>query len=297
MKLTSYKTGLLVCVAVAVCAGLAVAQQGGWPGRRTFRGPEAGPPAGRQMMRGPTERARPGLETLLTAEDMDVQVVKTDAGVELTITTTKPDLVPRLQRVAQTGVERLERFGAAGPEAGLPQGDLPVRSGRILSLVWSGDLIISARDIDDGVVVSFTSDNADVVTRIHEHVPQWVSETAERQEGGARGARRMAQSREALTLLASDKVKLEVKETDKGITINVTSDDPEVAKQIREKLPAYYEGQKDLAGRAQQWMGRGQQWMRRGPQGMGRGQQGPAGPRGEQGRGGRRRAAPDPLRQ
>lgn len=239
MKLRRYGTVFLVGVGLAVCAGLAIAQP---PAREGRPGARAAPP-------GRAGAGRPGLELLFALEDVEVEVTATDDGVEVAIATDKPELVQRLQTRAEGGVKRLHQFVAAIREGRPPEGPPPVRSGLILRLLHSGDIDISATKTDSGVVLSFTSEKPRVVQRLQQTVQEWVSQSRGRREELAQPARRWAQTREALDLLASDKVQVRIRETKKGIAVHISSDDPKVAERIKEKMPAYYEGQKEMAKR------------------------------------------------
>ena len=119
-------------------------------------------------------------------------------------------------------------------------------------LMAAGDVDISLINADNGVVIRFTSEKPEVVQTLQQEMPQWVGRA---QEAGAQVRQlgeRARRRREAMELLASDQVALEVKETENGITVNVTSEDPEVIKQIKERLVEYFKNQKELARRAEE---------------------------------------------
>jgi len=149
-----------------------------------------------------------------------------------------------------------------------------------MRLIVSGQLVLSARDVDAGVAITFSSKNADVVERLQTEVPRLVEAYNE----GA-GTVNPEQMRAANRLLASGKVKIEVEPGTHGITVRVASDDPQLVKQIKALLPAYFQG---LSQRARM-MERMQQMpggpMRGRPLGQGQQGPGPQGPMGRQGGG------------
>ena len=218
MRYRPYVMALVAGVGLAMCAGLLLAQapdQGGAP---------AAPPV--RERRGPA--AAPMLAMLLAGENINSQVANTDTGVDLTITTDRPEAVAALQERIQGAVMAIQQV------EGLRRGP------------WA-DVEVSSRKVETGAVVSFTSDRPEVVQRLQQGMPQQVANArAQAQQWGA-GAARWQATRDALTVLAREDVKVEVKETDSGITVTITSADPETVKQIKEKLSAYYKGQQEQA--------------------------------------------------
>jgi hypothetical protein len=216
---------LVAGVGLAMCAGLVLAQapdQGAAP---------AAPPV--RERRAPA--AAPMLAMLLAGEGINSQVANTDKGVDLTITTDRPEAVAALQ-------ERIQGVVMAIQQAeGLRRGP------------WA-DAEVSSRKVEKGVVVSFTSDRPEVVQRLQQNLPQQVANArAQAQQGMAR----WQATRDALTVLARDDVKVEVKETDSGVTVTITSADPETVKQIKEKLSPYYKGEQEQARAMLRGGGRG----------------------------------------
>jgi hypothetical protein len=215
MRYRPYVIALVAGVGLAMCAGLVLAQapdQGGAP---------AAPPV--RERRGPG--AAPILAMLLAGENISSEVANTDKGVDLTITTDRPEAVAALQERIQGVVMAIQQTEGArrGP--------------------WA-DVEVSSRKVEKGAVVSFTSDRPEVVQRLQQGMPQQVANArAQAQQGMAR----WQATREALTVLAREDVKVEVTETDSGVTITITSADPETVKQIKEKLSPYYKGQQEQA--------------------------------------------------
>jgi hypothetical protein len=274
----------MVVVALAAAAGLALAQAPDW-GPPPGGGPAGGPPQGRGA-RGPQAARAPALAMLVGGENVQTEISNTDNGVDLTVISTDKERVGDLQARAQAGVTRMEqaaermggRFQQAAPNAARLRRDP-------MLLLATGAAKVSVKETDDGVVISFTSDDPETVRILQEQMPQWVADA--RQRGQAQ-ADRMRQMQAARALLANEAVKIEVEETENGIVVKVTSDDPELAKQVKENLPAYFEAQAEMARMAGQGFG-----ARRGGgpmgQGFGPGRGQGFGPQGGRGRGGRGR--------
>jgi len=226
---------LLVGIGVIVSAGLVAAQQG--RGRGPAGGQGRGPVAGPRL-------ARPGLTLprLLTSPTANVEVVNTDNGVDVRLTAEEKLYFPRMQQIARAWVEQVNRYRSAEERPAAPP---PAGSGAVLGLIASGKVKLTAENLDNGVVLRFTTEDAELVKEIQQRVGTWVTQT-----------RSAAQIQQALAVLANDKVKLEVKKTDKGITVLVTSDDPELIEQIQTKLAPYFQGQKEYAKRATGFAGR-----------------------------------------
>jgi hypothetical protein len=193
----------------------------------------------------------------------EVEVANTDDGVKLVVTATDPERVEVVQNHAERGVANLqriaERMGERARRADLPPG--------LFGWVARGDVELALQKTDEGAVLECTSDKPDVVQGLQEQMPQWVAEAEEQGDRLAELRERMRGMREALELLANEGVTIEVEETDDGITVQVTSEDPDLAAEIKEKLPAYYEGQKEFARTADE-------------RGFGAGPFGPGGPMG-----------------
>jgi len=291
----AWTKGLLVgALALTLCVGLADAQQRGQDrprgpagyGRPTGPGPMGPGMMGPGMMGPGMDRQRGGGLAWLLVEGGDVKATATDSGVRITITTDNADQRERLREGVRQRIQRINRMregaGAGdrrrrGPQEGGLQGGGP---GGLMQLIASGRLQVSARDVDKGIAVTLRSDDPNIVERLQAEVPRLVAAYNER--GRAVNPEQM---RAANRLLASDKVKIEVKQTEGGITVRIASDDPKVAKQIKELLPAYFEG----IGRRARMMERARQMqggpMQGGPFGQGRPGPGPGGPGGGQRRG------------
>jgi hypothetical protein len=210
---------------------------------------------------------------LLERPEAETTVTNTDKGVDLTMKAKNPRQVVALQEQVQQAVMNLEQLRERLAQAPQQRGQ---RADALLGLLAGGDLVVSSRKTDDGVVVSFASDKPEVVQTLQQSMPQWVAQAQAR--AGRVGQRRQA-TLDALQILANEQVKVEVKETDKGIVIEVTSDDPALAKEVKEKLAEYFRNQQTQARnlvRAQEALDAG---LPGGPAGLGARRQGGAMPR------------------
>lgn len=242
--------GMLAVLALIACAGLVLAQAPDWRAPAAEGAPAAGGARPGRPGRG-AERVPAGVGPMLML--MLVQgagqagVTNADAGVDLKLTVDDPQEVAVLQWRVERAVANLESMVerlAQRAQEGAPAG----RQARgLLGLLAGGDAAISSKNIEDGVVVSFTSDKPEVVQALQQNMPQWVAQAQERGDQARQLQQRARAMREALALLADDKVAVEVEETEQGITVNVTSEDPELAKQIKEKLADYFRNRKEFA--------------------------------------------------
>ena len=226
--------GLMVGLALAVCTGLALAQGPGGPGK-----------GGRG--RGPGSQGGPGLMMLFGSSEAQSEITNVGAGVEVKITVDDPKKLGPLQEQVARSIVRLQDIA----ERERPLTDRPDlgREGGLAGLIMSGAVDVSSRQAENGMVLTFTSDKPEVVQRLQQEMPEYVAQARARIEQFAQMQKRAQQMREALRLLADDAVKIDVKETDNGLVVNVTSTDPEVAKQIKEKLVEYFQNQKEFARR------------------------------------------------
>ncbi len=270
MIISETKRVLTVVLGLSLIAGLALAQEGQGAGRRIRRGD--GPPAG--MARPEPGGANP-LSRLIQADAVEARTRNTDNGVDVILTSESAEAVEQLQRRAAAVVERLNqargRMGGRGGERNFqgrpgrgnrPEGagrgagfGPPERAGRpgagrrgpafgILPLLIRGDLELEAHNRDNGVVLRFTTGDAELVKQLQEGVAEWIEQGGEgNREGGAGAMRQMVQ------ILGQEGVDVEVRERDAGVSVSVTSRNPEVAARIREILPRYFEQLQQMARR------------------------------------------------
>lgn len=260
MKLRSRMTALLAGIGLVACGGLVLAQAPDWGGGGGFGGGGGGGFAGGAGGQRQRQRWRPGLALLVAGEGVEVQVANTDNGVDLTLSAEGAEAVEELQNRVQGGVMRLTQTAERAREQ---MGDQERPAGRrrdIFRLLLDGDLEIGARKTENGMVVSLTSDDPEVVQALQETMPQRVAaaRVAGQQLGDAQA--RWQRTRQAFAVLANDEVKLEVQETEDGISVLITSENPEVVKEIQATLADYFNGQKESAQAALQWGGGPGQW-------------------------------------
>ncbi len=229
---------LSVGIVLAVCAGLALAQQA--PGR--------GDEAQRERPGAPQGRAGGGLHSLLAGDGAEVTVTNVDDGVQVKITA-KPEMVRLLQARAEAAVLEVEHLAGRAAErlrerAEAPAGRAPVG---VMGLLLRGDAQISAENVDGGVVLHLSSEKPELVETLQEATSRWVAQVRERAGQARDQALNAGRNREVLRLLASKDVQVKAIETDKGVTITVDSDNPDIAARIKEEIPDSVEALKELA--------------------------------------------------
>jgi hypothetical protein len=245
---------LALGVGAALCAGIAAAQTP--RGGPAAAGWSPSPGRGRVVA---LAQPRGGLEFLLAADDARIEVENTDRGVDLVVTTV-PERVQRLQARLEGSAMVINSIGDR-PVAGA--GGRRLARGRgWIGLVIAGQLHMAVRKADDGAVVSLTSDVQEVVDRLQQEMPGWVEAAEGRADVRRRRVRRTAVARQALRLIASGGVRVDVRKTEQGVTVAVTADRPELVERIQQRIPEGVEALKGFAeqlpdGEAQ-WAGRGE---------------------------------------
>jgi len=277
-----------VALALALVAGGALAQapDRAGQGRQGGRGGRGGAAYGER---------RPGMAAILTVNEIlateGANVVNTDNGVDVTVTAEGAEKVADLQARTTEAVNAVQGMVAnAQDAAGDRVRQMPRRG--LFGFLLSGDVTLTSANIDNGVVLSFTSDKPDVVEQLKTEMPNWIEQSRQRAQNIA-VMQRQAQARE---LLADEGVKIETAAVDGGLTITITSTDPATIAKIQEIMKTYFEdvaaqGNFVRAMRARA-LERGQGGRGRGPAVPGEGRQRPEGRRGE--RRGRRHGADGP---
>jgi hypothetical protein len=184
----------------------------------------------------------------LSAPGAKTEVANTEKGVDVAITAEKPEDVARVQEGIQADVIQIQQMAenAHGRMAG--QGARAARGERgLFVLLANGEANVSAKKTEKGMVVSLTSEKPEVVQTIQQNAPQWVAQARAREQAAEEMRARMEKMREAAVLVGNEDVKLDVKETDNGVTVQITSANPDLAKQIKNTLPAGIEGLKEMA--------------------------------------------------
>jgi hypothetical protein len=226
-----------------ISAGLVLAQA---PDEEPGRGGRAGRRGGRDGRPGMREEHREAMRGVMAVIALlgheSATIENTDDGIDVTVT--PEDDVGQLQQQVQEKLQALEQA----------RGELPDRPGdrgrgrgprQLFGLILRGDIELTARNIDNGVVLSITSDDPEVVQAIQERIPQ-LQERA----GRMRQMReRMQRRREAHELLAQENVTITTEETAEGIAVTVTTENPETEQRIKDLLPEFFEGLQEMPQR------------------------------------------------
>jgi len=194
-------------------------------------------------------KAAGGPDALLTMEDADLVVANADNGVELTLTTGKPEAVEplqeRVERVVQgihQGMAKVAARGrqglAKGPKAGMIANNLA-------SLLWGGDVEVSSWRVEQGIVVTITSEDGETARLIRDNMPQWIEQAGERKKLREEAMRRYRLRVALNQLLAQGKIRVETVQADDGVTVKFISDDPAVVGKLQELLPGYFEAMQE----------------------------------------------------
>ena len=234
------KTIAIVAIAGLISAGAVMAQapdqEPGGRGKQGMRGGRGDRPRMNEEQR-EAMRGIMGFAGLLGHEGATIQ--NTDKGIDVTITT--DDDVQELQNDVQ---EKLDDFLAAlakMPEA-RGRGAQADRPAHLPMLLMQGDATASARNTDTGVVISITSDDAAAVQKIQEGAAEW-QERAQRMH---QMRRQWQDRREAHELLGDENVTIKTMETDGGVVVTVTSDDPATQAKIQKLLPEFFQGMGEM---------------------------------------------------
>jgi hypothetical protein len=110
-----------------------------------------------------------------------------------------------------------------------------------MRMVLSGRVEIDYREIDGGAALIFKAEDKETVAELQELMPTWLERMRERVRDmrGARGL--MGGQGEVLRMLATGEVRIDVEELDRGISVKVVSEDPDLARRIKQELPAAIE--------------------------------------------------------
>ncbi len=239
MKSKLSTVGLMVGVGVVVWAALAVAQSP-WPD-----GPE-----GLGLGFGVRSPAGAGLGMLLSVEGVEAKVVNTAQGVDILVTVDAPERVEALRRRVEKGMQFVDQLVDIAREQAPRKTRLRGAGSDAFSLLVAEKVKLNAAEIENGMAISVTTEDPEVVKELQEQAPGWLEEAGERREWMLKLRRRGVKTTQAVALIGKDEVKFEIVEIDNGIAINITSEDPELAQQIKEKLPAYLKWQKAVGGAA-----------------------------------------------
>jgi hypothetical protein len=196
---------------------------GGRPGKRGDRGGQMAPEHREAI------RAVMGVAALLGHEN--AVIANTENGVDVAITT--EDDVAALQEDVKEKVDGLNKA----------VGDVPRRRGadrkgrRLPGLLMLGQASVSAGNSDDGVVLSITAEDAETVQTIQQTAPEWQEKARKMHQKHEH----MRSRKQAHELLTGEDVTIATEETEDGIAVRITSDNPETTARIKELLPQFFE--------------------------------------------------------
>jgi hypothetical protein len=233
------KTIAIVAIAGLISAGAVLAQapdQEGGRGKQAMRGRRGDRP---QM----TEEHRNAMRNIMKFAGLlgheGATIQNTDKGIDVTITTDGD--VDELQQNVQEAVDALADAAAQMPERP-GKGRNADRAAHLPMLLMQGDATASARNTDQGVVVSINSDDAAVVEKIQRSAPEWK----ERAQKMHKMRDRMRKRHEAHEILSQENVTIKTVETDGGVVVTVTSADPETQAKLQELLPEFFESMGEM---------------------------------------------------
>ncbi len=221
------KAALVVMTVMVALGGLLLAQQPAGPAQR-----ERTTSTGGLRDRMPVSS---GLDFLVGLDGHEVAIENTEQGVNLVVTA-EPDHVERVQSQVKSGISRLEwiRERAAEHEPPLPEERPP----GVLGLTIDGKLRAATHETQDGVVVSFTAEEPGVVEVLHEKMPAWVADARERAEERRRRELQMREAKRTLLSLVMERAWVKTEPTADGVVVHIHSDDPQVAEQLKQGVPA-----------------------------------------------------------
>jgi hypothetical protein len=202
---------------------------------------------------------------ILGAQGVSATVENIDDGVELHLTTQNAERVERLRealsRIAEGVGQQPRRADRRVRPGGFTPSDedrRPDRRGRgdagggprdfpapdepdLMRMVLSGRVELDYREIDGGAALIFKAEDEETIAELQELMPTWLERVRERVRDmrGARGL--MGGEGEVLRLLATGEIRVDVEELDRGVNVTVVSEDPELARKIKQELPAAIE--------------------------------------------------------
>jgi hypothetical protein len=170
---------------------------------------------------------------------------ETDAGIDVVITA--DDDVEELQdEVAESLDAFIEARDRLGQRQGFGRrgrdGDMPPV---LHVLLMHGEANVTARNTDDGVIVSITGADPEAVEAIQKGAPQWQ----ERSRKMKQAREHMRTAREARRVLTDENVVIETIKTANGVTVTITSDDAETQERIQKMMPEFFEHMQQMPER------------------------------------------------
>ena len=176
---------------------------------------------------------RPAAMAFLTAEGVDVTVTEHADGVTILVTSDNPKLAERIKAGVPESMRHLRKRLYDARERRQPEGagrggvgrggrPMPPRMAGGFGLLASEEVDMQFAPRDDGVAIVLSTQNPDLAAQLKKVLPKQIE--AMRRAGPAKRAQG-----DLLRLAASGQVKVKLTELDDGVTLTLTSDNPEVA--------------------------------------------------------------------
>jgi len=248
---------LTVLIALAAVASVAVAQppeETPAQKRRAVAAERALPAAAKlAIARAVPPRSHP----LLGHPEVDVRFEEMDNGLTILVTSNNPELVKQIQTDLAERLEWLKEMpkeAAQAPLPGTPEQGPPGLLRRPMQRLLEG-AAIKTELRDDGLAIIVTSDKPEQAKAIKNVLPKRI----EAMRHFAAGARALKESvaalpgamraRDFLHLLLAKDVSITVADTEKGVSVEFTSNDPEKVQKLRELIRDRMEALEELRQR------------------------------------------------
>lgn len=189
---------------------------------------------------------------LLNHPEVKVEVALIDKGVAIHVTSQNPELVKQIQTQLGARLEWLKEMPKQGP--GAPKEGAPGLRARPMQRLLEG-ANITTDPRDDGLTITVTSDKPEDAQAIKNVLPKRI-EAMRHFAAGTRALKesvllqpRVMKARDFLNLLLAKDVSVVVGDTEKGVTLEFTSDDPEKVQKLREVIRDRMEALEELRQR------------------------------------------------
>lgn len=185
-------------------------------------------------------RGQDNLYGLVMSGDVAVTSANIENGVVISLTSEKPEVVQKLQENGKVWVERMAQGAALRERYRKARKPAPChwRPG-FRGLIWGGKVAVNAARIDEGIVVSIASDDEPTAKLVQQNMPQWIREATESRKQAEEYRKQMELRRQAQALLADPGVKVEFVNTENGLEMKISCDDPAKTKKLQELIPIY----------------------------------------------------------
>jgi len=237
MMRSRLRIAAVAATVLALSAALALAQMAPG-GQQKGAGEQQKARGGRTMVMHTGPMPPAGLWSLLSDKDVNAKVAEEADGVTLLLTSDKPETVKKIQDGLQTYLERKAKIPV--PEAAEGQ-----KRPRWLGPFADPNVKAEVANTENGATLTLSSTDEEAAGRIKAVVPKLVEAVKARREAARQMMRsqheHMMQMGQCMRLIASPEVKIERAETENGVTITISSDNPELAAQIKKLTAAQME--------------------------------------------------------